>query len=200
MPGGSLQTASLIAPKPGSVRVDNDVLVWMVEHRVAWVTTLFWVITTLGNTVSMFLWSIVCCVLLLRSGRRSEAVMVAGAMLTGWGAMNLSKLIFARGRPPIPERLVEISSYSFPSGHATMSALLATVAIAVMLRSTTPWLRRPAVLAVPVVLSLAIGFSRIYLGAHWATDVVAGWVFGALWGLLWIYGLRLISSRMPRLV
>lgn len=180
--------------------MDNDVLVWMVEHRVAWVTTLFWVITTLGNTVSMFLWSIVCCVLLLRSGRRSEAVMVAGAMLTGWGAMNLSKLIFARERPPIPERLVEISSYSFPSGHATMSALLATVAIAVMLRSATPWLRRPAVLAVPVVLSLAIGFSRIYLGAHWATDVVAGWVFGALWGLLWIYGLKLISSRIPRLV
>ncbi|WP_422395801.1 phosphatase PAP2 family protein [Rhodococcus sovatensis] len=156
---------------------------------------MFWVITTLGNTVSMFVWSIVGCVLLLRRGRRADAVVVAGAMLTGWGVMSLAKLIFGRERPPIPERLVEISSHSFPSGHATMSALLATVAIAMMLRSTTPWLHRPAVLALPVASSLVIGFSRIYLGAHWTTDVLAGWAFGTLWGLLWIYGSGAVSAR-----
>jgi membrane-associated phospholipid phosphatase len=156
---------------------------------------MFWVITTLGNTVSMFVWSIAGCAALLRSGRRAEAVMVAGAMLTGWGAMSLAKLLWGRDRPPVPERLVDISTYSFPSGHAMMSALLATVAIAVMLRSTTPWLRQPAVLAVPVVISLAIGISRIYLGAHWVTDVLAGWVFGALWGAVWIYGSRWVSAR-----
>jgi hypothetical protein len=115
--------------------VDGDVLQSMVENRVGWVTTMFWVITTLGNTVSMFVWSIVGCVLLLRRGRRADAVVVAGAMLTAWGAMSLAKLIFGRARPPIPERLVEISSHSFPSGHATMSAVLATVAIAMMLRA-----------------------------------------------------------------
>lgn len=175
--------------------MDGDVLQSMVENRVGWVTTMFWVITTLGNTVSMFVWSIAGCVLLLRRGRRADAVVVAGAMLTAWGAMSLAKLIFGRARPPIPERLVEISSHSFPSGHATMSAVLATVAIAMMLRSTTPWLRRPVVLALPVASSLAIGFSRIYLGAHWTTDVLAGWVFGTLWALLWIYASGAISAR-----
>ena len=175
--------------------MDSDVLNWVVEHRVSWVTSMFWVITTLGNTVSMFVWSIAGCAALLRSGRRADAVMVAGAMLTGWGAMSLAKLLWGRDRPPVPERLVEISTYSFPSGHAMMSALLATVAIAVMLRSTTSWLRQPAVLAVPVGLSLVIGLSRIYLGAHWVTDVLAGWVFGALWGALWIYGSRWVSAR-----
>lgn len=175
--------------------MDHDVMQWMVAHRVQWVTSMFWVITTLGNTVSMFIWSIAGCVALVRSGRRADAIMVGGAMLTGWGAMSLAKLVFGRDRPPLPDRLVEISSHSFPSGHAMMSALLATVAIAVMLRSTTPWLHRPAVLAVPGVLSLAIGFSRIYLGAHWVTDVLAGWAFGALWGLLWIYASRKISAR-----
>lgn len=168
---------------------------WMVAHRVPWVTSMFWVITTLGNTVSMFVWSIAGCAALVRSGRRTDALMVAGAMLTGWGAMSLAKQIFGRDRPPLPDRLVEISSHSFPSGHAMMSALLATMAITVMLRSTTRWLHRPAVLAAPVVLSLAIGFSRIYLGAHWATDVAAGWVFGVLWGLLCIYAVRVISAR-----
>ncbi|MEO7078172.1 MAG: phosphatase PAP2 family protein, partial [Rhodococcus sp. (in: high G+C Gram-positive bacteria)] len=94
--------------------MDGDVLAWMVEHRVAWLTTLFWIITTLGNTVAMSLLSITGCAVLLRVGRRPEAVMLGGAMLTGWGLMGLLKLIFGRERPPIPERLVEISTHSFP--------------------------------------------------------------------------------------
>nr|WP_296768047.1 phosphatase PAP2 family protein [Rhodococcus sp. (in: high G+C Gram-positive bacteria)] len=168
--------------------MDGDVLQWIVEHRIAWSTSLFWFVTSAGNTVSMFVWSIAGCAGLIRAGRRGEAVMVGGAMLTGWGAMSLSKLIFGRDRPPLPERLVEISTHSFPSGHAMMSALLATLAIAVMLRSNTAWLHSRIALAVPVTASFAIGVSRIYLGAHWVTDVLAGWVFGVLWGLLWVYG------------
>ncbi|MET0195727.1 phosphatase PAP2 family protein [Rhodococcus sp. RS1C4] len=178
--------------------MDADVLLWMVEHRVAWVTSLFWVITTLGNTVWMFVWSIAGCSALLMSGRRPDAIMVGGAMLTGWGAMSLAKLLWGRARPPVPERLVEISSYSFPSGHAMMSAILATVTIAVLVTSRTPWLHRRSLLALPVVGTLAIGFSRIYLGAHWTTDVLAGWVFGALWGLLWIVVVRAISDPRSR--
>ncbi|MGA9871403.1 MAG: phosphatase PAP2 family protein [Rhodococcus sp. (in: high G+C Gram-positive bacteria)] len=175
--------------------MDSDVLLWMVFHRVAWLTTVFWVITTLGNTLWVFVWATAGCSALVVSGRRVEAVMVAGAMLTGWAAMGLAKLLFGRVRPPVPERLVVIESHSFPSGHAMMSALAATVAIAVMLRSATPWLRRGSLLAVPVAASLAIGVSRIYLGAHWVTDVLAGWLFGAAWGLLWIYGFRGVSGR-----
>ncbi|MDJ0393805.1 phosphatase PAP2 family protein [Rhodococcus sp. G-MC3] len=178
--------------------MDGNVLQWMVEHRIVWVTSLFWIITTAGSTAAMFAWSIAGCVALLRTARRADAVMVAGGMLTGWGAMSLSKLIFGRDRPPVPERLVEISTHSFPSGHAMMSALLATLAIGVMLRSTTEWLHRPLVLAVPVVASFAIGVSRIYLGAHWVTDVLAGWVFGAAWGLLWIYAFASRAGRTER--
>lgn len=166
--------------------MDVEVLQWMVEHRAAWATTVFWVITTLGNTAWMFAWATAGCVALLTSGRRSDAAMVAGAMLTGWGVMALTKLLIERTRPDVPDRLVVIESYSFPSGHAMMSALAATLAIAVMLRSHTRWLHRPALLSVPVFLSLLIGFSRIYLGAHWVTDVLAGWALGAVWGLLWV--------------
>jgi membrane-associated phospholipid phosphatase len=163
--------------------VDDDVLQWMVAHRTPWLTDAFWGITTVGNTVSMFVLSIAVCAALLASKRVAEAIMVGGAMLTGWGAMSLAKLLWGRDRPPIPERLVEISTYSFPSGHAMMSAILATTVTALMLRSTVSWLRNPVVLALPAVASLLIGFSRIYLGAHWTTDVLAGWVFGAAWGL-----------------
>ena len=174
---------------------DGVILDWMVEHRIDWLTTVFWVITTVGNTVSMFLLSAVVVVVLLRVRRKSDAVVVAGSMLTGWGLMNALKFAFARERPPTPERLVDIASHSFPSGHAMMSMVLATVAIAVMLRSPDPWLHRPVLLTLPVVAALLIGFSRIYLGAHWTTDVLAGWVFGALWGLGWIYAVKLLSAR-----
>ena len=174
---------------------DTAVLNWMVDHRVDWVTTVFWVITTVGNTFAMFVLSTAAWAALLTSKRNVDAWMVAAAMLTGWGLMNALKFAFGRERPPLPERLVEIASHSFPSGHAMMSMVLATVAIAVMLRSPNPWLHRPVLLVLPVVASLLIGFSRIYLGAHWTTDVLAGWVFGALWGLGWIYAVRLISAR-----
>ena len=176
---------------------DVTVLDWMVDHRVDWLTTVFWIITTIGNTVSMFLLSAVLVVAVLRVGRRSDAVVVAGSMLIGWGLMNALKFAFARERPPLPERLVDIASHSFPSGHAMMSMLLATVATALMLRSPHPWLHRPVLLVLPVVAALLIGFSRIYLGAHWTTDVLAGWVFGALWGLGWNYAVRQISARNP---
>ncbi len=175
--------------------MDGDVLNWMVEHRVAWLTAVFWIITTAGNTAFMFLWSTVGVVVLLRARRSTDALLVAGSMLTGWGLMSALKWMVARDRPPVPDRLVVISTHSFPSGHAMMSALLATVAIAVMLRSASGWPHRPVLLALPVAASAAIGISRIYLGAHWAADVLAGWVFGAVWGLLWIYAVTVISWR-----
>ncbi len=166
--------------------MDAEVLQWIVEHRATWLTTVFTVITTLGNTVWMFVWATATCAALSKSGRRADAAMVAGAMLTGWGVMALTKLLIGRARPEEPDRLVVIETYSLPSGHATMSALLATLVIAMMLRSHTRWLRHPALLCVPAVLALLIGFSRIYLGAHWVTDVLAGWGLGVVWGLLWV--------------
>lgn len=177
------------------MRLDSAVLEWMVAHRTGWLTTVFWIITYVGNTASVFVLSVAAVAALVKGGRRSDAVLIAATMLSGWVSMDLLKLVFARARPPFPERLVVITSYSFPSGHAMMSMMLATVSIAVMLRSTTKWLHRPAVLALPVVAALSIGFSRIYLGAHWTTDVVAGWVIGALWALAWVRATQALSGR-----
>ncbi|MGB2948426.1 MAG: phosphatase PAP2 family protein [Rhodococcus sp. (in: high G+C Gram-positive bacteria)] len=175
--------------------MDIGMLQWMVEHRSAWLTVVFLVVTTAGNTVWMFVWASAGCAALLTSGRRADAVLVAGSMLTGWGVMNAVKLIVGRERPPEPERLVDVASHAFPSGHAMVSALLATLAIAVMLRSRTLWLHNFTLLAVPIAATLVIGMSRIYLGAHWTTDVLAGWILGALWGLLWISVFSRISVR-----
>jgi undecaprenyl-diphosphatase len=77
--------------------------------------------------------------------------------------------------------MVELSSYSFPSGHAMTSTVVFGF-IAVSAYWCSAWVRlHPWVLVAAPVLAIAIGVSRVYLGAHWMTDVLAGWAFGSVY-------------------
>jgi len=178
--------------------VDRAVLDWMLDLRTPWLTDVATVITHSGGTVAAFLISAVVTVALLRARRTAEAVTVAGAMLSGWAVMSLLKLLFGRQRPPVPERLVDLDTYSFPSGHAMMSAILACVLGAVVVRVLAPGLRRLAVLVLLACYTVAVGMTRVYLAAHWLTDVVAGWALGVAWAGLWIWALSRRSTRIDR--
>ena len=81
-----------------------------------------------------------------------------------------------------------IRTESFPSGHAMMTAILAT-ALAVVVVRTWPRgdRRRTAALVVLACYTLLVGLTRVYLAAHWVTDVVAGWVLGVVWAMLWVW-------------
>ena len=96
--------------------MDQSVLNWMLDIRTPGLTDVVTVITHSGGTVAAFVISTVVTVALLLRRYTAEAVMVAGAMLSGWAAMSLLKLLFGRERPPVPERLVELDSYSFHRG------------------------------------------------------------------------------------
>ncbi|MGB6180366.1 MAG: phosphatase PAP2 family protein [Rhodococcus sp. (in: high G+C Gram-positive bacteria)] len=163
--------------------MDQAVLDWMVEHRSPWATTLFTLITTVGSTVGVTLATVVVALLLARSGFRQQAIAMGLTLAIGWGLMNALKYAFRRERPPLPERLVELSSYAFPSGHAMMSAMFAAALVTVLVTIRVAPKRTRAAAAVVTAASLLIGLSRIYLGAHWFSDVVAGWTFGALFGV-----------------
>lgn len=164
--------------------MDRVVLDWIVAHRTGWLTTTFEVITTIGGLVGLFVVAMVATIYLLARSHQREATLILGSMLSGWLVMSLAKLAIRRDRPPFPDRLVVESTHSFPSGHAMMSAILACAAAAVIVRLRS----RPShVLVILCALgTLLDGLSRVYLGAHWLTDVLAGWFFGALWVLLWI--------------
>ena len=178
--------------------VDQSVLEWMVGHRTPWLTDVVTVITHSGGTVAAFLIATVVTIALLTRQRTAEAVMVAGAMLSGWAAMTLLKLLFRRERPPVPDRLVAIDSYAFPSGHAMMTAILACVLGAVAVRVLAPGVRRIALLVLLGCYTLAVGLSRVYLAAHWLTDVLAGWAFGVAWAGMWIWAITRRSPWMTR--
>lgn len=181
------------------MNLDQSVLDWMLDVRTPWLTDVVTVITNLGGTVASWVIAAAITIALVVRRHRAEAVMVAGAMFTGLFVMSGLKLVFRRDRPPFPERLVDEATHSFPSGHAMMSAILVCVVAAVIVRLAAPqarslrsapkkWWCAPWVFALLAFWTLLIGLSRVYLGAHWLTDVLAGWLFGAAWASLWIWG------------
>lgn len=145
-------------------------------------------ITALGGISVLGLFGLMATgFLLIRGKRLSAALMVVG--LAGGVALSEGlKTLFDRPRPPAVYQTVETLNASFPSGHA----LLATVfylSVGVMLTRAFPRAPMKAyTLGWAVVLVLLIGLTRIYLGAHWASDVLAGWGIGAFWAmLLWLF-------------
>lgn len=182
--------------------VDRSVLQWMVDHRTPWLTDVVTAITHTGGTIAVFAATAAVTLVLLAYRRTADAVVVAGAMASGWALMSGLKLVFGRARPPIPERLILLDSYSFPSGHAMMTAILACVLAAVVLRIVAAGTRRIVLLAMLASYTLAVGLSRVYLAAHWLTDVLAGWALGVVWAVLWVavIGRRAaVATRPPRM-
>ena len=91
------------------------------------------------------------------------------------------KLVFVRGRPDLVEHLDRTFSSSFPSAHAMVSMLAWLTLAAVLVRFVAHDRTRTLVVAGAVVLSVLIGASRVYLGVHWPSDVLAGWSAGLAW-------------------
>lgn len=117
-------------------------------------------------------------------GRRGSMWLVLAAVAGGQAASTLFKLGFDRPRPDlVPHGAITYTS-SFPSGHAMMAAVT-YLTLAALLARVQPRRRLKAyILTLAVLVTLAVGVSRVYLGVHWPTDVLAGWTAGAGWALL----------------
>lgn len=150
-------------------------------------------ITFLGNPDVLLVICFLVGIWLLGRRRRAQATTLAIAGLGAVGLNYLLKDLFARTRPALWERIVDVRSYSFPSGHAMIS-LVVYGAIGYLLVLRFPrW--QPLILSLTALLISAIGFSRLYLGVHWPTDVAAGYAAGLLWLLACILSLEVWRSR-----
>jgi undecaprenyl-diphosphatase len=140
-------------------------------------------LTALGSPAVLGLVTLAAWSMLMAAGRHAMAWISLGSTLSGLAAAMLLKAVFLRSRPDEAFRATVVSGYSFPSGHAMMSAVV-YLTLAVLLARTTqrPALRLSAVVMATLVAGL-VGITRIYLGAHWASDVVAGWTAGAAWAM-----------------
>jgi len=154
--------------------------------------------SALGGTPVLTLFTLLAAGYLCSVGRPARAGAVAAAMASGVLMLSLLKGVFERARPdPALAALVQ-EGLSFPSGHASMSALF-YLTLGVLLAQRHG--RRPErfyLLAVGVLLAALVGASRVVLGVHWASDVLAGWTFGAGWAALWFcLAARLRDARRP---
>jgi len=178
------------------VNLDDATLDAVVQIRTPLLTDVVVAATHLGGAVATTAVAVVAALALLRASRPVDAMFVGGAMLTVWPVMTLLKNVVGRPRPPMPERLLDLQTLSFPSGHAMTTAALATVLAVVAWRTWPPGDRRRAVaVSVAAGYTIAVGLSRVYLAAHWLTDVLVGWGLGVLWALLWVRSVT--SPRAP---
>ncbi len=129
-------------------------------------------------------------------GKRRMALLVCGSVATGAIASGLLKYFFARPRPQLVPHADIVSTSSFPSGHSMMSALTYLVLGALLARSQERKILKAYFLLLATLLTLLIGTSRVYLGVHWPSDVLAGWAAGAVWAMLsWLAARHFDSSR-----
>jgi undecaprenyl-diphosphatase len=151
-------------------------------------------ITALGGTAVLVLAGLVAFgALALR--RRWRAVWLL--LLSMPGAILLNTLLkqgFDRPRPDLVSRLVEVATSSFPSGHAMLSAVGYLTLGALLAAAAERRRDRGYILGVAVGLTLLVGSSRVFLGVHWPSDVLAGWCLGAAWAM----GCWLLLRAWPR--
>jgi undecaprenyl-diphosphatase len=162
--------------------VDRPVVEWIADRRTAGVDTVVVLVTDIGGKVllaSVLAIAASAVALRLRSWRPVVLAAIAG----GGGALLVAgiKVLIGRDRPDPLHRAVFESGFSFPSGHtASTLVILGTVALLISMVTASGTLRATAWMAAGI-LAVAVGLSRVYLGVHYPSDVLAGWVLGACW-------------------
>lgn len=141
-------------------------------------------ITSLGGFAVLALVTLLVCGYLAVQRKWSGALMLLVATAGGTAISEGLKLGFNRPRPDLVAHVVETTSMSFPSGHAMLSAVTYLTLGALLARAQEKRRLRGYILGAAILVTLLIGVSRIYLGVHWPTDVLAGWCLGAAWAML----------------
>ena len=163
----------------------------------AWFENIWLNLTALGSgdVVTLFTLMVLGYLLILKEWR--TALVFAVAMIGGALGGTVLKGVFDRPRPEVVQRMIEISSLSFPSGHSLISAVMYPTLGALTARLIPQKILKFYVAAIALTLMMLIGFSRVYLGVHYPSDVLAGWMLGLGWAIVcWLVMRALQRSRV----
>jgi undecaprenyl-diphosphatase len=162
-----------------------------------WLQTAAADITAFGSGAGLTLIVVLVAGFFAAWRRWREAAILIAAPLSGVLVSQWTKAFFDRERPPDALHAVEVVSPSFPSGHALLSAVVYLTLAVLVARFTDRRRVKTYALAAGVVVTLLVGISRVYLGVHWPSDVLAGWSLGAAWALVWWFGEWLWERTRP---
>lgn len=141
-------------------------------------------ITALGGVMVLGLLSLAVFGYLWLRRQRALAGFMLGSIVAGTLLNTLLKEVISRSRPDIVPHATDAALSSFPSGHAMMSTVVFLTLGALLSLSTDNRQVKLYILSWSILLPLMVGVSRLYLGVHWPTDILAGWIAGATWSLL----------------
>lgn len=178
-------------------RIDEQVTLWLATNRQPWLTRAMLFVSTAHQTSQLLAATVLIAAwLAIRREWRALPILlvVPAGMLLNVGL----KSFFMRPRPMLDEPLVQLATLSFPSGHAVASTVFYGAACGLVFARSRRRVVRAAALAIAVAMVLVVMFSRVYLGAHFLTDVIAGVAVGTACLALFLVPLeRLATGQAP---
>jgi undecaprenyl-diphosphatase len=157
---------------------------YAVPHGPAWLVEAVRDFTALGGTLLRSLFTLAAIAALLFLRLRREAVLFGATVVSGWAGEVAMKALFGRPRPTIVPHLTEAGGNSFPSGHS-FNAAVVYIAMALAFAALSP--RRSVrwtIILTALALTLLVALSRVWLGVHFPSDAIAGWLGGAGWAFM----------------
>ncbi|GAA4536977.1 phosphatase PAP2 family protein [Mycobacterium paraffinicum] len=185
----------------GIAGIDQPVTQWLAAHRDLWLTAALRAITVAGGPLFL---TALAFPISVAAGWRCRSWRPVVLALVGGGAVPLvlftAKALVGRQRPPLPFALIDADGYSFPSGHATGTAAIMVISAWILTRWLIPWwTARVLVWTIAIAAAFLIGFSRVYLGVHYLSDVLSGWMLGLAWaGTVMLVGTWWDNTRRAR--
>lgn len=184
----------------GIALLDVPLIGYIVQHRTVVLTQIMRYITILGEIWFVVPAALLVAFILERRSRFWQASYMLVSTVLGAGICDLIfKLVVARPRPPLHWSDAPVIGFAFPSGHATLTVFYIILAYILTRTLSKKW-ARIAVWSGAMILVLAVGLSRVYLGVHWPTDVLGGWALALFWSglVVTIMPIAKIQSIAPR--
>ncbi|HEV2459821.1 MAG TPA: phosphatase PAP2 family protein, partial [Ktedonobacterales bacterium] len=176
-----LELAFEVVTGSPTVGLDQRILNLVATLRAPGLDQALYVVTFLGNAQTIVVLTAVAALIALIAGRPRAALLLVLAVVAGALFFEVVKFLVQRPRPPLEDARLVQGGFSFPSGHSTLAATCYGTIAYLLMRGIRRDRWKVLVGVVAALLVLAIGVSRIYLGVHYPSDVLAGWAAGALW-------------------
>jgi undecaprenyl-diphosphatase len=160
-----------------------------------WIEEMMRDFTALGSTGVLTLMALAITGFLAMTRKGYAALFVLGSVAGGVLISQAMKWAYARPRPDLVPHGTEVFTASFPSGHSMMAAVVYLTLGALLARTQRDRRVKIYLLAVAVLLTVLVGASRVYLGVHWPTDVLAGWALGGMWALICLLVMGWLQAR-----
>jgi membrane-associated phospholipid phosphatase len=184
-----------VATHDDIVVFDATLAAWLHEHGSPALTKAMMLVTTLNSTFAVAGWGVAFALVLARLREWYWMLTLALAVVGGLALNVLLKYAYERARPHFDDPWVTLQTFSFPSGHTAGATVFYGVIAAFLVSRTARWGLRAACVAGAIFMVALVGFSRIYLGAHYLSDVLAAACSSTVWLVLCLNAVHALVKR-----